>query len=218
MKSKIKQISIIFILVVAALITGCSSEKANELPYYITPELTPEWMSSKEAESKNIHKVADFEFTDQNGQKVNNSGFKGKIYLANFFFTTCPGICPTMTRNLLKVQEHFKNENDVMFISHSVMPSVDSISSLKAYETNFKIDSSKWRLVTGKTSKIYEMARRSYFAEEEAGYNSDSTEFLHTEHVVLVDKKGHIRGIYNGTLPLDMDRIISDINLLKKES
>jgi protein SCO1/2 len=123
-----------------------------------------------------------------------------------------------MTKNLLKLQNKFEYDNDIKIISHSVMPQSDSVQSLKNYEKTFNIKNGMWYLVTGNTSDIYEIARRSYFAEEKAGYNSDSTEFLHTEHVLLVDKNGHLRGIYNGTLALDAERMIEDISILKKES
>jgi protein SCO1 len=217
MKTVIK-ITLLFILpYIAGSLSGCNKDKAGELPYYNTPDFTPLWLSESEVKSKNIHTIADFKFTNQDGKTVNKETFDGSIYAANFFFTTCPGICPTMTRNLLKLQEAFIADSDVKLISYSVMPWVDSTANLKNYEKTFNIRNDKWQLVTGKTSEIYELARKSYFAEEEAGYNADSTEFLHTEHVLLIDKKGHIRGVYNGTLLLEIERMIEDVKLLKKE-
>ncbi|MEO8514409.1 MAG: SCO family protein [Ignavibacteria bacterium] len=206
----------ILILIILPYIYSCGSNKVSELPYYDKPDFTPLWVSDREA--KNLHEISDFSFTDQDGKQVTKETFKGKIYLANFFFTTCPGICPTMTKNLLKLQNTFVNDIDVKIISHSVMPWSDSVKNLKEYEKTFNIKNGMWYLVTGKTSEIYELARRSYYAEEKAGYNSDSTEFLHTEHILLVDKNGHLRGIYNGTLALDAERMIEDIKILKKES
>ncbi|MBZ0202517.1 MAG: SCO family protein [Ignavibacteria bacterium] len=211
MKLKIK----ILIIILCTITANCSKEHVSELPYYNSPDFTPHWLNGNESES--IHKVASFSFTSQDGEIVTDKSLSGKIYLANFFFTTCPGICPTMTKNLLKVQEKFNKDNEVQLISYSVMPWVDSVSNLKNYEKAFNISGRKWHLVTGSTKEIYELARKSYFAEEEAGFNSDSTEFLHTEHILLVDKKGHLRGVYNGTLPLEIERIIDDINILKKE-
>lgn len=206
----------IVILFILPFISGCSGNKISELPYYNTPDFTPVWVSNDEAES--IHRISDFSFTDQDGKQISGDEFKGKIHVANFFFTTCPGICPSMTKNLMKIQKEFSNSDDIKLVSYSVMPWIDSTVLLKNYEKTFDIKNGMWYLLTGSTSDIYELARRSYFAEERAGYNSDSSEFLHTEHVLLVDKKGHLRGIYNGTLPLDAERMIEDIKILIKES
>lgn len=211
-----KLINVLLILVVAVtFFPGCAENKVSELPYYDKPDFTPLWVNNNEAEK--LHKISDFSFTDQDGRKITRENLNGKIYLANFFFTTCPGICPTITRNLLKVQNAFITDNDIKIISHTVMPWSDSISSLKNYEKTFSIKNGMWYLVTGNTSEIYELARKSYYAEEKAGYNSDSTEFLHTEHVLLIDRNGHLRGIYNGTIALDAERMIEDIKILKKE-
>jgi len=209
----IKISTIIFSVLV--LLWGCSGNRVSELPYYNSPDFTPLWVSKSDAEK--LHKIADFSFTDQDGKRVTAGDLRGKIHVANFFFTTCPGICPTMTNNLLKLQKEFGKSDDLKLVSYSVMPWSDSVSSLKNYEKNFNIKNGMWYLLTGSTSEIYELARRSYFAEEKAGYNSDSTEFLHTEHVLLVDKNGHLRGIYNGTLALDAERMIEDIKILKTE-
>ncbi len=205
----------LFTFIIFLFIYSCGSNKVSELPYYDKPDFTPQWVNDNESEK--IHEISGFSFTDQDGKQVTNKELKGKIYLANFFFTTCPGICPTITKNLLKVQNEFSVDNDVRIISHSVMPWSDSVAALKNYEKTFNIKNGMWYLVTGKTAEIYELARRSYYAEEKAGYNSDSTEFLHTEHVLLVDKKGHLRGIYNGTIALDAERMINDIKILKNE-
>jgi protein SCO1/2 len=206
----------IIVLFILPYISGCSGNEVSKLPYYNTPDFTPEWLSKKDAER--MHVISDFSFTDQDGQKVSGNDLKGKIHIANFFFTTCPGICPTMAKNLLKLQKEFGNYSDIKLVSYSVMPWSDSVPNLKNYEKTFGMKNGMWYLLTGNTSEIYELARRSYFAEEKAGFNSDSTEFLHTEHVLLVDKNGHLRGIYNGTLPLDAERLIEDIKILKEET
>ncbi len=213
MKSSKVIVAILFIL---PFISGCSGDKISELPYYDTPDFTPVWLSNNDAD--NIHRISNFSFTDQDGKQVNGSELDGNIHVANFFFTTCPGICPSMTKNLIKIQNEFAAADDIKLVSYSVMPWIDSVSNLKNYEKTFDIENGMWYLLTGSTSEIYELARKSYFAEEKAGYNSDSTEFLHTEHVLLVDRKGHIRGIYNGTLALDAERLIEDIRTLKNES
>lgn len=211
---KIRVISAVFVFFL--LIAGCGEKRISELPYYNSPDFTPLWMNGDKADR--IHKIAPFSLTDQDGKEFTNNQLEGRIHVANFFFTTCPGICPAMTKNLLKVQNEFQSEGDIKLISYSVMPWSDSVSNLKNYEKAFNIKNGMWYLLRGGTAETYELARRSYFAEENAGYNSDSTEFLHTEHVLLVDKKGHIRGIYNGTLALDAERLIDDIKILMKES
>lgn len=196
--------------------SACNDNTVSDVPYYNKPDFTPLWKSTKEADE--LHRVSDFKFTDQDMNEVTGAMMEGKIYAVNFFFTSCPGICPTMTRNLLRFQNAFSSDGDVKIISHSVMPEVDTREKLKEYEKNFGIINGKWYLVRGSTSDIYTIARKSYFAEEKAGYNSDTTEFLHSENVILVDRHGHIRGIYKGTLALDIERMIEDVKILKKES
>lgn len=151
------------------------------------------------------------------GKNVTNETLNGKIYIANFMFTICPSICPKMTHNLMQIQKKFIDDPSVFLVSHTVMPWIDSVVQLKKYGENEGINPQKWHLLTGDAGKIYDLARKSYFAEERIGYTKDSTDFLHTEHVLLVDGKRRLRGVYNGTLPLDMNRLEEDILVLKKE-
>jgi protein SCO1/2 len=213
MKIKIK-----IVILSLILIYGCSKNENSRLPFYSSAELTPLWLDEGDPRLDTMHAINKFSFTDQSGSTITNESFKNKIYIANFFFTSCPGICPVMTKNLLKVQEEFKNDNDVMFISHSVMPWVDSLSQLKNYAQTYGVISNKWHLVTGSKKALYEAAWYSYLVEEEPGFSADSSEFIHTEHIMLVDTKGRIRGVYNGTLQLEMERLITDVNILKKET
>lgn len=199
------------------LLFACGKSPTS-LPYYNTPDLTPIWLSEEEAADTELHTIAEFSFTDQDGNVVNSESFKGKIYVANFFFTSCPTVCPAMTSNLLRVQKAFENDNDVKLVSHIVMPRMDDSKRLKEYEESFGIMNGKWYLVTGNASEVYRLARQSYFAEEEPGYNLDSTQFLHTEHALLIDTKGHLRGVYNATLPLEITRLIEDIKILRHDS
>lgn len=192
-----------------------SENKVVALPYYDQPDFTPIWNPDF---TDTLHKVSPFQFINQNNGAVNDSTVNDKIYLVNFFFTACSSICPKMMRNMETVQNHYATADDVIFISHTVMPWMDSVETLKKYEANFNIIENKWHLVTGSKSEIYNLARTSYFVEEEPGFTKDSTEFLHTEHFVLIDKNGHLRGIYNGTVELEMDRIIEDIELLRNEN
>ena len=154
---------------------------------------------------------------DQEGKSLTEKQFENKIYITDFFFTSCPGICLKMTGNMLKLQKEFKEDADVLLLSHSVTPSIDSVSVLKAYAEKNGIIDSKWHLVTGDREKIYDLARTSYFADEDFKKTKDESEFIHTENFILVDKKGRIRGVYNGTLALDVQRLKRHIEILKQE-
>lgn len=202
---------LIFIL---GIMQGCEHE---HLPYYYSPDFTPLWPGETQFSADTLHRVAAFSFTDQDGRVIDNDFVKGKIYVANFFFTACPGICPKMTTNLVAVQEAFSSDPDILILSHSVMPWADSVARLKEFSDLYGIDHSKWKLLTGSKNEIYSLARTSYFAEEVAGFTRDSTDFIHTEHCLLVDREGHLRGLYNGTLPLEVERLIEDIRILSRE-
>ncbi len=209
----IKFIGILFLALVACQPKE-QTQKEN-LPYYNTADFTPNWYTENQLDTLKLHKISDFSFIDQEGKKVSNETVKGKIYLANFFFTICPSICPTMTQNLLAVHNTFKNDADILMLSHSVMPATDTVAQLKKYANRWKIDSQRWHLLTGEKDKIYALARQSYFAEKEIGLQKDKNEFLHTENVFLIDKNGYIRGVYNATLPLDVENLVKDIKVLK---
>lgn len=186
----------------------------DALPYYNAPDFEPLWEIEPEVD---LHRVTDFSFVDQNGNTVDQNTVADKIYITNFFFTSCGSICPKMMHNMEYLQNQLADREDIVFLSHSVMPKIDTVAKLKTYCRNFDVDDEKWHLLTGDKTAIYDMARKAYFAEEEPGFNKDSTEFLHTEHFILVDKKRHLRGIYNGTVKLEMDRIVEDVELLLKE-
>ena len=134
--------------------------------------------------------------------------------LQTFFFTSCPSICPKITSNLKIIEKNFINQNNFKIISHSVTPWIDTPETLKSYEKNYNINGRMWNLVTGEKKLIYDLARNSYFAEENFGLINDENDFIHTELVFLIDKKSYIRGVYNGTLKIEMKRLIEDISLL----
>lgn len=193
---------------------SCQSQKET-LPYYNSADFTPNWYSEKQLDTLKLHKIASFAFTDQDEKIISNETVKGKIYVANFFFTICPSICPTMTQNLLAVQKAFKDDDEILMLSHSVMPATDSVAQLKKYANRWKIDNKKWHLLTGNKEEIYDLARKSYFAEKEIGLQKEKNEFLHTENVFLIDKQGYIRGVYNATLALDVENLVKDIRVLQ---
>ena len=200
------------------LIVSCQNKKhTNVLPYYNTANFDPHFLSSDQAEKQINHRIADFKMTDQYGHTFTQKDIEGKIHIANFFFTSCGSICPKMTNNLIAIQDIIKKEDDIVLLSYSVTPWKDSIPVLKEFAKEYHITSPNWHLLTGKKEAIYNLARKSYFAEENLGFSKDTSEFLHTEHILLIDKNKKIRGIYNATLELEIQQLIKDIHLLKEE-
>ena len=208
--------TLLIVSVAACSLTSC--EKPDDtLPYYNTPQFDPVFVTAEEAAQKIPHQIADFSFTDQHNKTLTEKDVEGKIHVANFIFTTCNSICPKMTNNMKTVSDAFENDRDVMLLSYSVTPWIDSVARLNEYAKENDIKNPGWHLLTGSPGKIYELARQSYFAEQSLGFTKDSTEFLHTEHFILVDRTKRIRGIYNGTLRLEMKQLIEDIRQLKTE-
>jgi protein SCO1/2 len=187
-----------------------ASTKVEKLPYFNSADFTPEWEVAK-------HKIPEFSFINQNKEVVNNNTFRGKIYIADFFFTSCPGICPKLTKNMGIIQEAYKSDNAIMLLSHTVMPWRDSVPLLKAYAEKHQVNPKKWHLVTGDKDELYNIARTGYFADEDFTKTQDERNFMHTENFILVDRKGNIRGVYNGTLEVDIERLKRHIEILKQE-
>jgi protein SCO1/2 len=213
-----KQNNIIYIAIVMVLFScNAKQEVDKSLPFYNTPDFTPQWIAATEAAYNKVHTISPFALQDQNGRTVTNKDVAGKIYVANFFFTTCGSICPKMTHNLKKVQDVFAQEKEVMLVSHTVLPEVDDVKRLKGYEERMHIDGNRWLLLTGDKEVLYTLARKSYFADEAIGFEKASNDFLHTENAVLIDKKGRIRGVYNATLELEINKLIEHIRLLQQE-
>jgi len=194
---------------------SCSTNQLNTLPYYNTPDFTPYFLSKNEAKKKITHQIPDFLFLDQKNRDFSSESLDNKIHVASFIFTTCSDICPNMTSNMKFVEKAFFNDSLVNILSFSVTPWIDTPKKLLDYADFYNIKSNNWYFLTGNKSKIYSLARKSYFAEEEFGYTKDSAQFLHTEHFILVDQNKKIRGIYNGTLELEARQLIEDIVLLK---
>lgn len=211
------------LIFLAFTIIGCKkSEKEVEsrvetLPYYNEASFTPKWLNNVE-DLETFHKVPSFNLIDQNGESVTGQTFKEKIYVTDFFFTTCPGICPKMTENMALVQEAFKDDPEVLLLSHSVTPETDSVQVLKTYAENKGAISNKWYLVTGDRKQIYDLGRKTYFVEQDLGQEKEEDEFLHSENFVLIDKNKHIRGIYNGLNATAVQQLIADIKTLEKEN
>lgn len=199
------------------LFGGCIHKNGPvQLPYYNSPDFTPLFLPSpKEAVRQVPHTIAPFSFLNQDGERITGRFVEGKIHVANFIFTSCGAICPVLTRQMKRVEKAFEHDTSVAILSYSVTPWIDTPGRLKKYKQENGIIKKEWHFLTGDKAAIYNLARRSYFAEENLGFTRDSTEFLHTEHIVLVDGSKRIRGIYNGTLQLEVEQLIKDIDCLK---
>ncbi|WP_430928538.1 SCO family protein [Polaribacter marinivivus] len=162
------------------------------------------------------HTIANFELINQNGKTITQKDYKNKIYIADFFFTRCTNICIAMAYNMNELQEYYKNDDDIMFLSHSVTPVIDSVSVLRKYADEKGVIDGKWNVTTGPKKHIYELARKSYMAVIEEGDGGED-DFIHTEQFILVDKERRIRGFYDGTDKKDMEKLKEDMILLKEE-
>ncbi|WP_147676047.1 SCO family protein [Algibacter pacificus] len=193
------------------------TSRVDYLPYYNDESFTPHWLMPNTEAEKSFHKIPDFNLINQLGETITQKTFENKIYITDFFFTTCPGICPKMTGNMVKLQEAFLNDDEVLLLSHSVTPTIDSVPVLKEYAKEYAVISSKWHLVTGDKQEIYNLGREQYFVENDLGEEKSIDDFLHTENFLLIDKEKHIRGIYNGLNRASVAQLITDVKALKKE-
>lgn len=188
----------------------------KKLPVYNPVDVNPKLVDASLHHVRKNHKVGDFSLIDQNNDTITQEVYKNKIYVADFFFTRCGTICPIMTNNMAIIQKEFMNDTSVLLLSHSVTPVMDSVPVLKEYALNKGVVDTKWHIVTGEKKQIYNLARKSYFAVLDEG-DGGAQDFIHTEQFVLIDKKKRIRGFYDGTDLKEIERIIADIYLLKKE-
>ena len=188
----------------------------KRLPVYQPAMVNYELVDSTIQHKKKFHRIADFSLTNQNGKTITQKDFKGKIYVADFFFTTCPSICIAMTNNLIKVQKKIKNNPHVMLLSHSVNPEIDSVAQLKKYAIDKGVIDQKWHLLTGDKKIIYELARKSYLAVKENG-DGGAFDMIHTENFILVDPDRRIRGFYDGTNLDEIKRLMHELEILIHE-
>ncbi len=194
-----------------------ATSRVNQLPYYNDAFFTPHWFETANDSLKDFHKIPDYSFTNQLGATIDQNTFKDKIYITDFFFTTCPGICPQMTLSMTELQAEFADDADILLLSHSVTPDFDTPEILNNYADRNNVHPEKWHLVTGDKDQIYNLGRNYYFVEEDLGIKKDKDDFLHTENFVLIDKNKHIRGIYNGLNKSSVKQLIADVRTLQKE-
>lgn len=186
---------------------------SKSLPIYNPSDVNPELVDSTVQYLSKYHTIADFSFVNQNGKTITQKDYEGKIYVADFFFTTCGSICPIMTTNMVDVQKAIVSNPKVLLLSHTVFPETDSVPVLKAYALKNGVIDAKWNLVTGDKKEIYRMARKSYLAVK-LGKPDQLYDMVHTENFVLVDSKKRVRGFYDGTKKEEIQRLIDDINWL----
>ncbi len=187
------------------------------LPVYQPNMVSNELVDTDLQEVKKYHRIAPFKLVNQNGDTITEANYENKIYIADFFFTTCPSICPIMTENMVIIQKEILNDPDILLLSHSVTPEIDSVPQLKKYALEKEVIDSKWNLVTGDKKQIYELARKSYLVVKTDG-DGGPYDMIHTENFVLVDQKKRIRGYYDGTKKVEIEKLLDDLATLKSSS
>lgn len=215
---KYKKFWIFFFLLSAVIVSIIYSilNPQEKLPVYQPTMITAELVDTTMQEVRKYHKIADFKLVNQNGDTITQEFYNNKIYIADFFFTTCLSICPIMTDHMLQIQEQIKNDPEVLLLSHTVIPRVDTVAQLKRYALEKGVLDEKWNLVTGNKKQIYDLARKSYLAAKSEG-DGGPYDMIHTENFVLVDKDRRIRGFYDGTDPEAIEKLMVDISILKQE-
>ena len=188
----------------------------ERLPVYQPASVNSELVDTTIVHKINYHKISDFTLTNQNGETVTQKKYDNKIYVADFFFTTCQSICPIMTKNMKDIQDKLIKDSEVLLLSHTVFPEIDSVEVLKKYAVENNVIDSKWDLVTGDKKEIYDLARKSYLAAKDNSFGE--YDMIHTENFVLVDKKKQIRGFYDGTSKQEIVRLFEDIKILKNSN
>lgn len=193
------------------------TSRVDTLPYYDGPSFEPHWLSPSAPELKSFHSIGPFHLVNQQGEPVTQKTFENKIYVTDFFFTTCPGICLKLTENMRRIQDAFADDKEVMLLSHSVSPDTDTPAVLAQYGRLHGVKPGKWHLVTGSEDSIYDLGRKQYFIEEDLGVKKSNDDFLHTENLLIIDGQQHIRGIYNGLNKTEVSQLIADVRTLKLE-
>ena len=204
------------ILIIGMLIVYPMLKRDPKLKIYKPSDVNPKLVDESVRNYQLEHSVAVFELYNQDADTIGLKDLEGKIYVADFFFTTCGNICPKMTTQMKILHDFYLENEDIMFVSHTVYPEEDSVKVLRAYADKYKINSNKWLLLTGEKQVIYDLARKSYFAVLTEG-DGGERDFIHTENFMLMDKQQRIRGYYDGTLPEEMERLKKDIEILRLE-
>ncbi|MBL7883189.1 MAG: SCO family protein [Bacteroidia bacterium] len=215
MKTKILNIILIITAITIAVYAFCIYDTKKPIRYL--PVFGEKSYEHKNGKTDTIfHTIAEFNFTNQDGEEITNKDFENSIYVTDFFFTTCHTICPIMSTQMERIVKHYNNNNQVLFLSHTVDPEIDTVEQLKSYAIKHNADSKKWMFVTGNKKELYDLARNSYYMDAQQG-DGGPDDFIHTQNFALVDKEKRIRGYYDGTDSLEVNQLIKDIELLLKE-
>jgi protein SCO1/2 len=198
---------IVLNFLVALLAFSCSQEK--KLPF-----LGPKQVNA--TGDTVYHQIPSFHFLNQDSVFVSEKDVEGKVYVADFFFTTCPTICPKMKTQMLRIYERYKDRDDVRIISHSIDPDFDTPNVLKDYATRLQVKAPKWNLLTGDKAAIYQLGQKSYLVSAQEDPN-EAGGFVHSGAFILVDKNRHVRGIYDGTVEAEVNHLLEDMEILLKE-
>jgi protein SCO1 len=208
--------SLVGIAFAGFVLLGACSPK-SELPYFRSAELTPEWLGERAASAASMHYVGAFRMVDQQGGTVTEAALQGRVTVVNFFFTHCQDICPLTMQNLQRMLAESDGDERLQILSYSVLPDTDPVAGLVAFAREHAIDDPRWRLLTGPAADVEALARKAYFVGTGEGRTYGVQKVTHTESVVLLDGEGRIRGVYAGTLQLEMDRLEEDVAVLLRE-
>ena len=214
---KYKFFAIVMLVLSAIIITAIAQimTPKKTLRIYQPTQVSAELVDTTMQYVKKYHTISDFSLTNQNGKTITQEDYKDKIYVADFFFTTCQTICPIMTDHMVKIQESLRDDRNVFLLSHTVTPEIDSVAQLKKYALEKGVNDQKWNLVTGDRKQIYDLARKSYLVAKDNPY--EEFDLIHTENFVLVDTKRRIRGFYDGTDSEAIEQLLEDITILEAE-
>ena len=205
--------AVLSVIIISAIYIALAPEP--KLRIYQPNDVAPELVDTTLQHVKKYHQIADFSLVNQLGDTITQKTFEGRIYVADFFFTTCATICPIMTEHMGQIQRKIKNDPDILLLSHTVTPEIDTVAQLKRYADKKGVIPGKWHLVTGDKKEIYDLARKSYLVAKDQPYSP--YDLVHTENFVLIDPQRRIRGFYDGTDPAAIESLLEDIAILKKE-
>lgn len=215
MKNIANLVIFLFIFLTSVIIGYFIIKKDPRLPVYQPGDLNPS-LVDEAVKNREDHHIASFELVNQMGDTITEDHYKGKIYVACFFFTRCVTLCPKLSKSMQRLQYYYIDDPEPLLISHSVTPEMDSVPVLRKYAEKFSADPERWNLVTGSKQHIYELARKSYFAVLDEG-DGGMQDFIHTENLVLIDREGRLRGYYDGTSKEEVNKLIADIAVLRAE-
>ncbi|MGB2087931.1 MAG: SCO family protein [Psychroflexus salarius] len=216
--AKYKFFAVVMLLLSAVIVTIIYNlyKPTPKLPVYQPDMVTADLVDTSVQHIRKFHKIGDFALTNQLGDTITQTSFKDKIYVADFFFTTCQSICIDMAKSMQTLQKEYLNDPEIMLLSHSVTPEIDDVKQLQKYAKEKGVKPEKWQLVTGDKKQIYKLARKHYLASKTEG-DGGPYDLVHTENFVLVDKEKRIRGFYDGTNAEEIENLIEDISILKLE-